>query len=116
MNHSIEEIQALYKLRWRVELAFKRLKSNLNIEKIYSIHEPNWKQDVQFRVLVDSCIRIHQHSPKTVSPPTLTTQFPIGTNTHRKEQSYRVLMIQLITPTMKSICTCVFPQLIQTIL
>ena len=34
---SVKQIQDLYKLRWRVELSFKRLKSHLKINKIYAL-------------------------------------------------------------------------------
>jgi hypothetical protein len=55
-----EEIKMLYKLRWRVELSFKRLKSHLHIEKIHSISEKNWLQDLQFRILFDTIVRQKQ--------------------------------------------------------
>ena len=59
-NYSINKIKDIYKLRWRVELSFKRLKSYLNIEKIFSRTEEFWKQELQLRILVDTITRNSQ--------------------------------------------------------
>ena len=59
-NYSIKKIKDIYKLRWRVELSFKRLKSYLNIEKIFSRTENLWKQELQVRILVDTITRNSQ--------------------------------------------------------
>ena len=56
-DYSIKKIKDIYKLRWRVELSFKRLKSYLNIEKIFSRTESLWKQELQVRILVDTITR-----------------------------------------------------------
>jgi len=54
-NHlSNNKIKELYCKRWRVEVAFKRLKSYLHINNIYSTTETLWKQELQFRILIDT--------------------------------------------------------------
>ena len=47
----------MYKLRWRVELSFKRLKSHLNINKMHAKSERLWKQEMQHRILLDTITR-----------------------------------------------------------
>jgi len=59
-DYSIKKIKDIYKLRWRVELSFKRLKSYLNIEKIFSKTESLWKQELQVRILIDTITRNSQ--------------------------------------------------------
>ena len=53
-DKSVKQIQDMYKLRWRVELSFKRLKSHLKINKIYATSEILWKQEMQLRILLDT--------------------------------------------------------------
>ena len=59
---SVKQIQDLYKLRWRVELSFKRLKSHLKINKIYATSEMLWKQEMQLRILLDTITRTIQNA------------------------------------------------------
>ena len=59
-DYSIKKIKDIYKLSWRVELSFKRLKSYLNIEKIFSKTESLWKQELQVRILIDTITRNSQ--------------------------------------------------------
>jgi hypothetical protein len=60
INYPLKKIKDMYKLRWRVEISFKRLKSYLNLNKIFSLCENFWKQEMQLRILLDSLIRISQ--------------------------------------------------------
>ena len=60
INCPLKKIKDMYKLRWRVEISFKRLKSYLNLNKIFSLSENFWKQEMQLRILLDSLIRISQ--------------------------------------------------------
>lgn len=53
-NLSNNKIKKLYNKRWRIEVAFKRLKSHLHINKIYSTSEFIYKQELQFRILIDT--------------------------------------------------------------
>ena len=46
-NKTVKQIKDIYKLRWRVELSFKRLKSYLNIKKIHFKYELLWKQELR---------------------------------------------------------------------
>jgi len=59
-DKSIDYLASLYKKRWRVELSFKRLKSQLCIEKIFSLSEKCFLQDLHFRILLDSILRTQQ--------------------------------------------------------
>jgi len=59
-DKNIDYLADLYKKRWRVELSFKRLKSQLSIEKIFSLSEKCFLQDLQFRILLDSILRTQQ--------------------------------------------------------
>ena len=53
-NYTNNRIKKLYSMRWRIETSFKRLKSHLNINNIYSTSEFLWKQELQFRILIDT--------------------------------------------------------------
>jgi len=59
-NASSNKIMDLYKLRWRVELSFKRLKSHLFINKIKALSENLWLQEFQSRILLDTLTRSNQ--------------------------------------------------------
>ena len=50
-DKNIDYLADLYKKRWRVELSFKRLKSQLSIEKIFSLSEKCFLQDLQLIIL-----------------------------------------------------------------
>ena len=54
INSTLNQLKKYYKMRWRVEISFKRLKSHLNINKIHSRTENLWLQELQFRILIDS--------------------------------------------------------------
>ena len=60
MNESLKYIKNLYYKRWNIELAFKRLKSHLNINKIHSRTEKLWLQEMQFRILLDTMLHTIQ--------------------------------------------------------
>ena len=60
MNESLDYIKTLYHKRWNIELAFKRLKSHLNINKIHSRTEKLWLQEMQFRILLDTMLHTIQ--------------------------------------------------------
>lgn len=47
-------VKKLYGLRWQVELAFRRLKSTLNLEYTFSLSPHIWEQHVEARVLIDT--------------------------------------------------------------
>ena len=51
---SVKCVQSLYKLRWRVESSFKRLKSVLNLEKSHSRTAVGFAQEVEARILFDT--------------------------------------------------------------
>lgn len=51
---SVKRVQSLYKLRWRVESSFKRLKSVLNLEKSHSRTAVGFAQEVEARILFDT--------------------------------------------------------------
>jgi len=53
-NHSRSQIAQLYKKRWSVELSFRRLKSNLNLNYTYTLKETTWRHAVQARILADT--------------------------------------------------------------
>ena len=57
-----EKIMNLYKMRWRVELSFKRLKSHLYINKIKALSEKLWLQEFESRILLDTLARFKQVS------------------------------------------------------
>ena len=71
---STSKIKGLYKLRWRVEVQFKRLKSFNNLSKIHSTTESLWIQEVQARILYDTICRKVQLNPNIM--------------VHRKKISY----------------------------
>lgn len=50
----LRNVKALYKLRWRVELCFRRLKSNLNLNYTYSLLQKTWEQQIEARMLIDT--------------------------------------------------------------
>ena len=56
-DRTIKNIKAIYKMRWRVELSFKRLKTFLNLNHIKAKTVKHWKQEVDFRILLDTIIR-----------------------------------------------------------
>ena len=56
-HKTVKQIKDMYKLRWRVELSFKRLKSHLNINKMHAKSERLWKQEMQHRILLDTITR-----------------------------------------------------------
>lgn len=51
---SKQKIADLYKKRWNVELSFRRLKSNLNLNYTFTLKENTWHQAVQARLLADT--------------------------------------------------------------
>ncbi|CAN0524881.1 unnamed protein product [Laminaria digitata] len=51
---SRRDIKAMYASRWRVEESFKRLKSNLNLEKAHAKTPALYIQEVEARVLLDT--------------------------------------------------------------
>ena len=61
---SSKNAMKLYRKRWRVELHFKRLKSQLHINTIYSKTEKLWLQEIQARILYDTICR---HTQITIS-------------------------------------------------
>jgi hypothetical protein len=48
------EVRELYKLRWKVETSFRRLKTNLNLEVSHSMTPSLYSQEVDARVLLDT--------------------------------------------------------------
>ena len=50
-------------------MSFKRLKSYLNIEKIFSRTENAWKQELQVRILVDTITRNSQINNLKIKKP-----------------------------------------------
>lgn len=68
-DKSRKQLAHLYQKRWNVELSFRRLKSNLNLNYTYSLKEKTWLQSVQCRVLADTVSIIYggtQHCRKTL--------------------------------------------------
>jgi len=66
-NCKVDRIMELYKMRWRVELSFKRLKSHLFVNKIKALTEKMWIQEFESRILLDSltrCIQMSANSGK----------------------------------------------------
>jgi hypothetical protein len=53
-DSSVKKVRALYKLRWRVESSFKRLKSVLNLENSHSRTPAGFMQEVEARILFDT--------------------------------------------------------------
>ena len=51
---STAEVKRLYGLRWRVETSFRRLKSDLNLEKAHWMTPRGYVQEVQARILYDT--------------------------------------------------------------
>lgn len=51
---SRRDVKALYASRWRVEESFKRLKSNLKLEKAHARTPSPYIQEVEARVLLDT--------------------------------------------------------------
>lgn len=74
-DKSINQLKAMYKLRWRAELSFKRLKSYLNINKIYSLNEQFWLQEMQLRILLDTLTRSIQLNIKTKNKYVFTFKY-----------------------------------------
>jgi hypothetical protein len=62
---SVKEVQCLYKLRWRVESSFKRLKGVLNLEKSHSRTPTGFIQEVEARILFDTVCVQHCDQPAT---------------------------------------------------
>ena len=60
MNESLKYIKNLYYKRLNIELAFKRLKSHLNINKIHSRTEKLWLQKIQFKILLNTMLHTIQ--------------------------------------------------------
>ena len=83
-NKTVKQIKDIYKLRWRVELSFKRLKSHLNIKKIHSKSELLWKQELQVRILLDTLTRTKQ---------IIDTQKHL---TNKQKITYKYILIQLV--------------------
>jgi hypothetical protein len=54
LSKSKNSIAKLYQKRWRVELSFRRFKSNFNLNYTFCIKEQNWPQTVQCRILADT--------------------------------------------------------------
>lgn len=50
----VTHVQKLYQLRWQVELCFRRLKSNLNLNYTFSLTPKLWEQHVEARILIDT--------------------------------------------------------------
>lgn len=48
------EVRDLYKLRWKVETSFRRLKTNLNLEVSHSMTPSLYSQEVDARILLDT--------------------------------------------------------------
>ena len=65
-NCNVGRVMELYKMRWRVELSFKRLKSHLFINKIKALTEILWLQEFESRILLDSLSRCIQVSLNSV--------------------------------------------------
>ena len=66
---SKKAIAQLYRQRWNVELSFRRLKSNLNLNYSFCLKESTWKQTVQARVLADTIsMLLKKHSPVPTRP------------------------------------------------
>jgi len=82
------KLKKLYALRWRTEVSFKRLKSHLHINTIYATSHFLWKQELQFRILLD----------------TLTKRASIIHKTKKKKPkqkyaiiNYKFILLQLLT-------------------
>ncbi|CAM9104000.1 unnamed protein product, partial [Hapterophycus canaliculatus] len=54
MSLSRKDVKAMYATRWRVEESFKRLKSNLKLEKAHARTPALYIQEVEARVLLDT--------------------------------------------------------------
>ena len=50
----IASLQELYRKRWSVELSFRKLKSNLNLNYTFSLRRDTWFHNVQTRILADT--------------------------------------------------------------
>ena len=51
---SLHNVDELYRKRWQVELSFRRLKSNLNLNYTFARSPRIWEQHVEARVLLDT--------------------------------------------------------------
>ena len=91
-HKTVKQIKDMYKLRWRVELSFKRLKSHLNINKIHAKSEQLWKQDMQRRILLDTITRQCQIRSYT------------SYITKKKTRSYRYILIGLWNRSNTNVC------------
>ena len=70
-NTSKKAIAQLYRHRWNVELSFRRLKSNLNLNYSFCLKESTWKQTVQARVLADTISMLLKKHSTVPSRPVL---------------------------------------------
>ncbi|CAN0393753.1 unnamed protein product, partial [Ectocarpus sp. 13 AM-2016] len=64
---SRRDIKTMYASRWRVEESFKRLKSNLKLEKAHAKTPALYIQEVEARVLLDTITLRMQSSTKESS-------------------------------------------------
>jgi len=83
LHLSPQKIKKMYKLRWRVEIHFKRLKSYNNINKIYATTEKLWIQEMQARILFDTICRKEQENPNY-------------THKRKRKISYRLISLFVI--------------------
>jgi hypothetical protein len=51
---SLDKVDELYRKRWEVELSFRRLKSNLNLNYTFALSPRIWEQHVEARILLDT--------------------------------------------------------------
>jgi hypothetical protein len=58
----------LYALRWRVETAFRRLKTDLNLETSHSMSAAAFVQELEARVLLDTCATLAQQRKDSDKP------------------------------------------------
>lgn len=67
MTESRSIIKSMYGMRWEIELAFKRLKSNLKLEYSHSMSPVLYNQEVEMRVLMDTLTLLLQERGKAAS-------------------------------------------------
>ena len=101
LNKSKSCLEKLYKKRWNVELSFRRLKSNLNLNYTFSLKEETWNQNVQVRILADtvSIILTENHTHKSKRPIINLLRFvrTIQNNQRFKQEFYSIVLCQCQT-------------------
>lgn len=89
-SYSIEEIYNFYSLRWRIEIIFKALKSNVNFGEIHEVPERQLRFILKSRILL----------------LILITQFiyhPIQSQIEKRNLNFQISLIQLVTFIIRNI-------------